>query len=199
MTTDDRKKIVVATNEVGNARLTFDDRAVMTVADIARSARRMKRKGLDFIVIDYVQLIRAENPKAQRYEQVGQISGGLKALARELSIPVLALCQLSREAEKEKRPRLSHLRESGSLEQDADVVMLLHRSNLGYNESDSEEEEQEAELLLAKNRNGECGAFKLYWNAAKTCFDSTPPNPYRNDFDSFGGKPVAGGTLWEPS
>jgi replicative DNA helicase len=102
------------------------------------------------------------------------MTAALKSLARELNVPVLCLCQLNRAAEKEDRPGLQHLRESGNIEQDADVVGILHRQVSGFRISDGKD--REAELLIAKNRNGETGAFLLTWEPERTRF--MPRNQY---------------------
>jgi replicative DNA helicase len=113
--------------------------------------------------------------KIQRHEQVGQMTDALKSLARELNIPILCLCQLNRASEKEDRPGLHHLRESGSIEQDADAVAILHRNVSSYR--DNGEQDRDAELLIAKNRNGETGAFLLTWQPERTWF--APRNQYQ--------------------
>ncbi len=106
--------------------------------DVRRAARRLKRDGLALVVVDYLQLLRPENACDPRHEQVATMSRRLKAFSRELKVPVLCLCQLNRQAEKDDKPKLSHLRESGAIEQDADVVLLLHRPETGPNEPRSE-------------------------------------------------------------
>ncbi|MCE5266851.1 MAG: replicative DNA helicase, partial [Planctomycetaceae bacterium] len=128
---EDRKKLVEASAKLGNAPLFIDDTPSRTCTEIAASARRLKRKAnLGLVVIDYLQLIQPDDPRDQRQEQVAKMARRLKALARELKIPVLCLAQLNRQVETGKeghRPKLSHLRESGAIEQDADVVMFVHR------------------------------------------------------------------------
>jgi replicative DNA helicase len=146
------------------------------MTEIAAAARRLKRKHrLGLVIIDYLQLIEPDNPRDPRQEQVAKIARRLKALARELKLPVLCLAQLNRQAEvtKESRPRLSHLRESGAIEQDADVVMFVHRE--GYyqtNEEDRAGMAHEADLIVAKQRNGPTGDVKLVWQAEYTRFDN---------------------------
>jgi replicative DNA helicase len=131
----------------------IDDAAGQSMARIVANARRLKRRdGIKLIVIDYLQLIEPEDRKAPRHEQVGVMSRRLKTLAKELSVPVLALSQLNRAAENHERPKLSNLRESGSIEQDADIVLLMHRP-------DGEGEIVEVEV--AKNRNGPTGVVPL--------------------------------------
>jgi replicative DNA helicase len=132
--------------------LYVDGRKRMTVAQVSATARRyVRRHGVKLVVIDYLQLIQPENRKANRYEQVGQISRDLKVLAGELGVALIALAQVNRDAAGQ-RPELHHLRESGSLEQDANTVLLLHREA----DPDPRVPEQEYELIVAKQRSGPC-------------------------------------------
>ena len=153
----------------------IDSRPGMTVYDIRRAARRLVRDALRLIVVDYLQLLTPEDRRLQRYEQVGQQTKALKELARELEVPVLCLCQLNRASEQQEMPMLSNLRESGSIEQDADMVMLLHRPPSGIKISTPGSRTKEraawpAELILAKNRNGEQVTVKLDWDPRLTRF-----------------------------
>jgi replicative DNA helicase len=155
-----------AGDEIRNAPLVIDDASRQTVLRIQTKARRLKRReGLAAVVVDYLQLIVPTDRRAQRYEQVGEISRGLKAMAKDLEVPVIAACQLNRspEGRADKEPRLSDLRESGSLEMDADVVVLLSRS---------EHERNVIELDLAKNRNGPTGRVKLLYRPQWTRFEN---------------------------
>ncbi|HEX3727216.1 MAG TPA: replicative DNA helicase, partial [Pirellulales bacterium] len=130
ITTEERQRLVAKSAELSQAPLLVDDTPSRTMTEIAAAARRLKRKNdLRLIVIDYLQLIEPDNPRDQRQEQVAKIARRLKGLARELKVPVLCLAQLNRQAEasRDNKPRLSHLRESGAIEQDADVVMFIHR------------------------------------------------------------------------
>ena len=134
-----------------------------TAQDERREALRMRADGgLDLIVVDYLQLLDAGRKTSNRTEAVGVISRTLKLLAVELNIPVLTASQLSRASERNDAPRLSDLRESGSIEQDADAVLLLHAAN--------EKENPERDLTLAKNRQGRCGGFKLLFSGEKMLF-----------------------------
>ena len=134
-----------------------------TAQDVRREALRMRADGgLDLIVVDYLQLLDAGRKTSNRTEAVGVISRTLKLLAVELNIPVLTASQLSRASERNDAPRLSDLRESGSIEQDADAVLLLHAAN--------EKENPERDLTLAKNRQGRCGGFKLLFSGEKMLF-----------------------------
>jgi len=166
----DHHRVEEALTELSAAALVLDDRPELSVASIRREARRLVRKGLHLVVVDYLQLLTPADKKLQRYEQIGQMTMGLKALARDLSVPVLVLAQLSRAAESADEPKLSHLRESGSIEQDADVVLLLHRPEGGL-EGDGGDR-WDAELLVAKNRSGPTGRLKLNWNATLMQFEA---------------------------
>ena len=157
-------KVVRACNELENAPLWLDDSSDLSLLDLRAKARRLASSegGLGLVIVDYMQLMRAEDPRANRVEQVGQISRGLKVLARELEVPVIGLSQLSRAPElrtgpERGRPMLSDLRESGSIEQDADVVGFIFRQAI-YNE---EADPSEAELIIAKHRNGPTGSVDM--------------------------------------
>ncbi len=160
-------------------RLWIDDTPAVTVPQVRAKARRLKRKagGLDLVVIDYLQLMRGTGDT--RTQEIGSISRGLKALAKELAVPVIALAQLNRNVEgrTDKRPMMSDLRDSGELEQDADIVAMLHRESL-Y--SDGPEWAGLAELLVRKNRNGPTGDVILNYQPERMRFaDYTGPNVRR--------------------
>jgi len=166
----DRRQLVQVSNHLPGSTLVIDDRASMTVADIHRNARRHSgKKGLALVVVDYLQRLTPHDRRVQRHEQVGAMTDALKARARELDVAVLCLCQLNREAAKDGQPQLWQLRESGSIEQDADVVAFLVRQ---YNAGmiDASGADRQAELRIAKNRNGECGAYRLTWEPETTTF-----------------------------
>ncbi len=171
---EDRQKLVEASARLGKAPLFVDDTPSRTVTEIAACARRLKRKeNLGLLVIDYLQLIQPDNPKDPRQEQVARMTRRLKALARELKIPILCLAQLNRQPEATReshRPRLSHLRESGAIEQDADVVLFIHREE--YYHPDNEDEKGRADLIVAKQRNGPTGTVKLAWLSRYTRFEN---------------------------
>ena len=156
----------------------------LTFGDIRRTARRMKRgAGLSLLVVDYLSLVKTpSNNRTPRHEQVATMSREFQKLSRELEIPVMVLAQLNREADKsnDSRPRLSHLRESGAIEQDADIVLLLHRPELYSNDQD---DRGKAELIVAKNRNGETGNFDLDFKAETITF----------------GEPELAAIEWDPS
>lgn len=137
--------------------------AARTVRDVRREALRMRASGgLDLIAVDYLQLLEAGRKTGNRVEAVGEITRALKLLACELGVPVLTASQLSRASERNDAPRLSDLRESGSIEQDADAVILLHAPD--------EKEKPARQLILAKNRQGRCGGFDLFFDGARMLF-----------------------------
>jgi replicative DNA helicase len=170
---DDWTKIAAASAVLNRTDIRMDDNAAMTVADMNAKCRRVDNLGL--VVIDYLQLMQSSgNPnssKETRQQAVSDISRSLKIMAKELNVPVLCLSQLSRanEARQNKRPLLSDLRESGAIEQDADVVMFLYRE--GYYEENTENPNL-AECIVAKNRNGETGTIQLQWIPQYTTFSS---------------------------
>jgi replicative DNA helicase len=162
----DWPKVVRACNELEEAPLWFDDSSDLGILDLRAKARRLhaqeqERGGLGLIILDYMQLMRSDDHRANRVEQVGQISRGLKILARELEVPVVAISQLSRAPEQRTppKPQLSDLRESGQIEQDADVVAFLFRED--YYRDPDEEPDGLADLIIAKHRNGPIGTRKL--------------------------------------
>ena len=158
---NDWSKISHAIGRLGNAPLFIDDNPNVTVMDIRAKARRMKaREGLGLVVVDYLQLMTGRSAAENRQVEISEISRGLKILARELEIPVVALSQLSRslESRSDKRPMLADLRESGAIEQDADVVMFIYRDEV-YNHETTEQ--GAAEILVAKHRNGPTGSVNL--------------------------------------
>jgi replicative DNA helicase len=162
----DWPKVVRACNELEEAPLWFDDSSDLGILDLRAKARRLHaqeqdRGGLGLVIVDYMQLMRSDDPRANRVEQVGQMSRGLKILARELEVPVLAISQLSRAPEQRTppKPQLSDLRESGQLEQDADVVAFLYRED--YYRDPEDEPDGLADLIIAKHRNGPIGTRKL--------------------------------------
>lgn len=170
-----------ASEEITNAKLFIDDTAGITINDLRAKARRKKRdEDIQLIAVDYLQLMRSLSKQAanSREREIAEISSGLKALAKELSIPVIVLAQLNRgpEGRTGGKPRMSDLRESGSIEQDADLVGLLYRS--AYYANDNEERKDEegvADLNLAKNRNGETGDIPLTFVAPLMRFESGHP------------------------
>lgn len=158
LTSDDRGKLVEAGAKIAASQLLIDDSPTLSASQIVSEGRTLKRKGgLDLVVVDYLQLIEPERSslKANRYEQVGQVVRRLKVAAGELEVPVLCLAQLSRQAE-DKAPRLSHLRESGNIEQDANTVIFIHGTD-----NDTTQDEWSRDIIVAKNRNGPQGTIQL--------------------------------------
>ncbi|XZE51357.1 replicative DNA helicase [Planctomycetaceae bacterium SH139] len=186
---DDRIRLSEMANQISNAPLYVDDSPSRTVSEIAAAARRIKRRhdnNIGMIVIDYLQLIEPDNPRDPRQEQVAKIARRLKGMARELEVPVLCLSQLNRQAEdsKDHRPRLSHLRESGAIEQDADVVMFVHREEYYHRGEEREEFAGLAEIIIAKQRNGPVGEVELTWEKDYTRFHNKAPDRH-SEFDEF--------------
>ncbi|MBO4378471.1 MAG: replicative DNA helicase [Clostridia bacterium] len=164
-------KLAQTVNPLSNEKIFIDDTAGLTPMQMRSRARRiMVEKGLDLIVVDYLQLMGADGRSENRQQEVSEISRRLKSIALELKVPILACAQLSRANTQRtvKRPMLSDLRDSGSIEQDADVVMFLHRD--AYYDSSSEETNS-ATLIIAKQRNGPLGDIKLNWLAEYTLFE----------------------------
>ena len=185
---DDLKRLVEKSGEISQAPLFVDDSPSRTVTEIAAAARRIRRreKALGLIAVDYLQLIEPDNAKDPRQEQVAKITRRLKGLAREMEVPVLCLAQLNRqtEATKDNRPRLSHLRESGAIEQDADVVMFVHREEYYHRGEEADDVEGQAEVIIAKQRNGPIGEVKLNWQKEYTRFIN-PASPRQEAFSDY--------------
>ena len=177
---DDRAKLVQGLERLMESKIFIDDTPGITLAEMRAKARRLKQQHgkLDLIVIDYLQLMTGSagaNQKGfeNRTQEVSAISRGLKALAKEMKVPVVALSQLSRASEQrggDKKPLLSDLRESGSIEQDADVVCFIHREE--YYDRDNEDVKGKAEIIIAKQRNGPTGIVHLAYMADYTRFEN---------------------------
>jgi replicative DNA helicase len=162
---------------LSGAPLYIDDTAGLRVIDLRAKARRLvQRYDIELILVDYLQLMSSPGAESRQVE-VATISRGLKALARELDIPVLAVAQLRRESEEHRRPRLSDLRESGAIEQDADVVLLLHREAMRHTPGTQEHEQARgtAQLIIAKQRNGPTDTLRLTWQPQYTRFRTWSP------------------------
>ncbi len=175
---EDWAKIAYASSILSNAPIYIDDTPGITVAEMKAKCRKLKlEKGLDLIMIDYLQLMSGSNKIESRQQEISEISRSLKALAREMEAPVVALSQLSRacEARADHRPMLSDLRESGAIEQDADVVMFLYRDE--YYNPETEAKNQ-GELIVAKQRNGPTGTVNLIWLGEYTKFVSMDTKAY---------------------
>ena len=177
---NDFTKISEAMGQLSEAAIYIDDSSMLSVMEIRAKARRLQmEKGLGLIVIDYLQLMEGRGKYGDnRVQEISEISRGLKGIARELDIPVLALAQLSRAVEQQGGsaiPRLSHLRDSGSIEQDADVVMFIYRkaADRAFNIDDlPSEERHKAEIHIAKHRNGPTGRIKLSFIERRASFDN---------------------------
>jgi replicative DNA helicase len=176
---DDRDKLINGLEKLMESKIFIDDTPGITLAEMRAKARRLKQQQgkLDLIVIDYLQLMTGSNSNAKGFEnrtqEVSAISRGLKALAKEMKVPVLALSQLSRASEQrggDKKPMLSDLRESGSIEQDADVVCFIHREE--YYDRENEDLKGKAEIIIAKQRNGPTGSLQLAYLADFTRFEN---------------------------
>ena len=176
LSTDEWKRLVQAQNNLYDAPIYVDDTAGIRISDIRSKARKLSQEmgGLGIIIIDYLQLITGSK-RENRQQIVSEISRELKILAKDLRVPVIALSQLSRSVEQrqDKRPMLSDLRESGSIEQDADIVAFLYRDAYYQKEqADSQEANNVTELILEKNRHGSLGTVKLYFHKEYTKFSS---------------------------
>ncbi|MCH2135067.1 MAG: replicative DNA helicase [Phycisphaerales bacterium] len=191
---DEFRALFSACGELENAPLYIDDSPGLTLLQLRAKARRMHQQhGIKAIVIDYLQLMSTGGRVESRQQEVSEISRGIKALARELHVPVVCLSQLNRAAtqREDHEPRLSDLRESGAIEQDADVVLLLHREAYYHTDEEWKEEHPDllnvAEVIIGKQRNGPTGRVRLTWESSSTRFrdyiDRTPP-------------PGAGNTAW---
>lgn len=169
---DDFGQLAMAVGELSDAPLYIDDTPGLSLLGLRAKGRRMKaRHDIQLLVVDYLQLMSASGAES-RQQEVSVISRGIKALARELSVPVICLSQLNRAAESREghRPRMSDLRESGSIEQDADVVMMLHREDYYHRGDEEYEPNNVAEVIVAKQRNGPTGVVKLHFNEGATRF-----------------------------
>ncbi|MCK9391543.1 MAG: replicative DNA helicase [Syntrophales bacterium] len=169
---DQWSRLADAASRIGAAPLFIDDKVDVTPAEIRAKARRLKAEhGLGLLIIDYIQLMRVSGRHDTREQAVAEISRTLKAIARELEIPVIGLSQLNRQVDSRtnKRPMLSDLRESGAIEQDADVIAFIYRDEV-YNKSESNLERGIAEIEIAKHRNGPTGTIKLRFDAKTQTF-----------------------------
>jgi len=175
---DDFMKLIESLGAVTRAPIFIDDSSSLTIMEMRAKCRRLKAEhGLDMIIVDYLQLMSGYGKVENRVQEISGISRGLKALAKELEVPVIALSQLSRAPEQRQgdhRPQLSDLRESGSIEQDADVVMFIYREEV-Y--KPDEENQGKAELIIAKQRNGPTGIVKLAFLRQYTKFENLFESP----------------------
>ena len=175
----DQREIFQASKELETVPIWIDDASSSSILDLRAKARRIDTKhNLGLVVIDYLQLIRGTDPRTPREQQIAEISRGIKGMAKELNVPVVVLSQLNRESERENRdPRLSDLRESGSIEQDADVVMILHRpkkrdEDEGVQDAGTTGDVEHIKLIIAKQRNGPIGEVDLTFMRRYTRFEN---------------------------
>lgn len=175
---DDFVRLAQAAGHLNTAPIWVDDNGSLTVLEMRAKARRLKadQPNLGLVIVDYIQLMGSNGRSENRQQEVSEISRGLKMLAKELEVPIIALSQLSRAPEQrtDHRPQLADLRESGSLEQDADLVMFLYRPERYMTELEAEEQGivGQSELIIAKQRNGPTGMVNLYFRKASTRFES---------------------------
>jgi len=174
---DDWTKLAGAASRLSKCNILIDDTSGITVTGMKSKLRRVKNLGL--IVVDYLQLMKSEKKTDSRVVEVSEISRGLKLMAKDFGVPCICCAQLSRGTEKDKRrPALSDLRESGSIEQDADLVMFLYSD--AYYDRENPEKKGQAECIIAKNRHGETGKVELAWSPQYTTFSSLD---YRHEED----------------
>jgi len=170
----DWPKLTTAAGSLSEAPIFIDDTAAITVLEMKAKARRLKAEhGLGLVIIDYLQLMRSGTAKDSREQEISEISRSLKALAKELNVPVIALSQLNRQVEvrTNRRPQMADLRESGAIEQDADVIAFIYRDEV-YNKADDNPEKGIAEVIIAKQRNGPTGTVKLAFLEKFTSFEN---------------------------
>lgn len=184
---EEYQRLARAVALLNTARIWIDDSATANVLEMKAKARRLKaEQDVGLVVVDYIQLMTGARRTDNRVQEVGEISRGLKSLARELEVPVVALSQLSRAPEQrpDRRPQLSDLRESGSIEQDADLVMFLYRQEYyhGPTDKDGNSLKGKAELIVAKQRNGPTGTVDLFFHKEYTRFDSMLAGPEPDEY-----------------
>ncbi|NWF92340.1 MAG: replicative DNA helicase [Syntrophaceae bacterium] len=184
LTESDWPKLTLAAGNLSDAPIFIDDTAALSILELRAKARRLNAEhGLGMIVIDYLQLMKGRTKAESRQQEISEISRSLKALAKELNIPVIAVSQLSRKTEERRdfRPQLSDLRESGAIEQDADLILFLYRDEL-YNRSEDNPNRGKAEVIIGKQRNGPIGrvelAFLDKYTSFKELYKGEPENVY---------------------
>lgn len=179
----DWPRLISSVNMLSKAKLFIDDTASLTPTDLRARTRRLKREhGLDLVIIDYLQLMQVSNSTENRATEISEISRSLKALAKELEVPIVALSQLNRSVEQrpDKRPVMSDLRESGSIEQDADVILFIYRDEV-YNEDSADK--GVAEIIIRKQRNGPIGTVRLSFLGQYTRFENLAHDNYGGQFE----------------
>lgn len=179
LSADSQKDLVQTAKELKNAPLWIDDAGSLTILEMRAKARRMQSQlngKLGLVVIDYLQLLSGTDSRVPREQQIAEISRGIKSMAKELKVPVVVLSQLNRESEKERRqPRLSDLRESGSIEQDADLVLLISKKKDNEEEEDGGAPVLARELIVAKQRNGPVGTVPVSFVRNLARYDNYTP------------------------
>jgi replicative DNA helicase len=181
LTTDEWTRLSQAGTNLSNANIYFDETPGITVPEMKAKLRRVQGGKVDLVIIDYLGLMQSAKKTENRVQEVSDITRNLKAMAKELNVPVIACAQLSRGTEakgKSHKPALADLRESGSIEQDADIVMFIYREN--YYKSETEDsanpenmpDPNKAEIIVAKNRHGSVDTVELYWDGKFTRFAS---------------------------
>jgi len=182
----DWSRLTAAAGIISEAPLYVDDTPALNTLEIRAKARRLyKERDLGLIIVDYLQLVRGHGTSVPREQEISEISRSLKALAKELNVPVIALSQLNRKVEDRpnKRPQLADLRESGAIEQDADVIIFIYRDEV-YNKSEDNPKKGEAEIIVGKQRNGPIGMVKAHFNAAYSTFMPFTPMEAPGEDDS---------------
>lgn len=175
----DWPKLTTAAGKLSEAPIFIDDTPSISVLEMKAKSRRLKaEKGLGLIVLDYLQLMKGRDSSMPREQEISEISRSLKALAKELQVPVVALSQLNRqvEARSDRRPQLADLRESGAIEQDADVILFIYRDDV-YNKSEDNPERGFAEVIVGKQRNGPIGKAKIVFQEQYTRFENPAWGP----------------------
>lgn len=172
-TPQDNQRIMEAQKKLSEAQIFIDDNAMTTPIEILSKCRRLKRdKGLDLVLIDYLQLMQSGKKVESRQQEVADITRTLKIAAKELNVPILLLSQMSRDIEKrtDKKPQMSDLRESGAIEQDADIIMFLHREHNPNDQSVDEDTRTKCDIIVAKHRNGSTDTVTVRWHGEYTTF-----------------------------
>jgi len=172
LTEQDWGRLTLAVGSISDAPLFIDDTPAINILAIRAKARRLKKeRNLGLVIIDYLQLMKSPSKSDSREKEISEISRSLKALAKELNVPIIALSQLNRKVEERpnKRPQLADLRESGAIEQDADVILFIYRDEV-YNKSDDNPKKGEAEIIVGKQRNGPIGMMTAYFDSQYTTF-----------------------------
>lgn len=170
----DWPKLIAAAGQLSEALIFIDDTPALSVLEMKAKARRLKAEnGLGLVILDYLQLMKGGGSRDSREQEISEISRSLKALAKELSVPVIALSQLNRKVEDRtnRRPQMADLRESGAIEQDADVIAFIYRDEV-YNRTEDNPEKGIAEIIIGKQRNGPTGTVKLAFLEKYTCFEN---------------------------